>query len=104
MVRAIQHWLKAFDILNEDYSFSDLAKILFLNNRLDPFLENEGSLWLLQYHLCSKGYASINKAIFKDYFSDKASLEFSESQIPGFLRREYEHAKKNYRQDTFNRL
>ncbi|MFD2186485.1 DUF4007 family protein [Aquimarina celericrescens] len=94
MVRAIQHWLKAFDILNDDNSFGELAKVLFLDNKFDPYLENEGSLWLLQYHLCKKGYASINQIIFKDYFSDKATLEFSESQILSFLRRQYTSAKK----------
>ncbi|GLU45409.1 DUF4007 family protein [Allomuricauda sp. NBRC 101325] len=88
MVRSIQHWLRAFGMIDSDNEISELAKLLFLENRYDRFLEHEGSLWLLQYSLCHTGYASIYKSVFADYFANKASLEFSESQIVTFLNRQ----------------
>lgn len=99
MVRSILHWMKAFKVIDdENNQLGELTYILFKGLELDPYLENEGSLWLMQYFLCSTGYASIFSAIFKDYFSDKASLEFSETQIKSFLLREIE--KNNQKKVT----
>lgn len=85
MVRSIQHWLKAFNLVDEKGELTNLSKFLFIEKEFDPYLENDASLWLLQYHLCNNQYASIYKLIFCDYFSDKAVLEFSEHQISRFL-------------------
>jgi hypothetical protein len=104
MVRSILHWMKAFNIIDEEKNyFGELSKILFLKPGFDPYLENEGSLWLMQYYLCSTGYASIFQSIFRDYFSDKASLEFSESQIKSFLHREIEkNSQRSVTDKTLN--
>ena len=88
MVRSILHWLKSFGVINNNNEISEIGNLIFLGNKLDPYLENEGTLWLLQYYLCKTNYASIYKLIFSDFFSDKATLEFSESQILKFLERE----------------
>ena len=87
MVRSIHHWLRVFGMLDDNEEVSAFGKMLFLEERLDEFLENEGSLWLLQYYLCNLKYASIFKIIFNDYFSDKASLDFSEHQIMNYINR-----------------
>ncbi|SOU87641.1 DUF4007 family protein [Tenacibaculum dicentrarchi] len=87
MVRSIHHWLKAFGILNKENNLSEFANLLFVTKKLDPYLENDGSLWLLQYYLCKTNHASIFKLIFSNYFSDKATLEFSEYQIFNFINR-----------------
>jgi hypothetical protein len=87
MVRSIQHWLRAFGVLEETNDISNFGKSLFLVDKLDPYLENEGSLWLLQYFICKTRYASIYKLIFSDYFLDKATLEFTESQVIKFIKR-----------------
>ena len=88
MVRSILHWLKSFGVINNNNEISEIGNLIFLVNKLDPYLENEGTLWLLQYYLCKTNYASIYRLIFSDFFSDKATLEFSESQIIKFLERE----------------
>lgn len=88
MVRSILHWLKSFGVIDNNNEISEIGNLIFLVNKLDPYLENEGTLWLLQYYLCKTNYASIYRLIFSDYFSDKATLEFSESQILKFLERE----------------
>jgi hypothetical protein len=87
MVRSIQHWLRAFGILNKEDTLSEFVNLLFLTEKLDPYLENEGSLWLLQYYLCKTNHSSIFKIIFSSYFSDKATLEFSEYQILNYVNR-----------------
>lgn len=87
MVRSIQHWLRAFGVLDNENKVSEFANLLFLVQKLDPYLENDGSLWLLQYHLCKTNHSSIFKLIFSNYFSDKATLDFSEFQILSYVNR-----------------
>lgn len=102
MVRSIYHWLKAFGFLNNDSEISEIANLLFITEELDPYLEKEGSLWLLQYLICSNKYASIYSVIFADYFSDKATLDFTESQIISHINRELKY--KNQKAVTENTL
>lgn len=86
MVQSIQHWLKAFDLVNENHELLDFTKELFLGeNAFDSYLEDEATLWLLQYRICKTQYASIFYLVFSEYFNDKISLEFSESQIIQFI-------------------
>ncbi|MGY0391183.1 DUF4007 family protein [Bizionia sp. KMM 8389] len=87
MVRSINHWLRAFGILSKDDNVSGFANLLFLEDKLDPYLENDGSLWLLQYYLCKTNHSSIFQLIFSSYFSDKATLDFSEYQIFNYVNR-----------------
>lgn len=103
MVRSIHHWLKAFGILDKENEISEFAKLLFLTEKLDPFLENDGSLWLLQYYLCKTNHSSIFQLIFSSYFSDKATLDFSEYQILNFVNRLLvENDQKEVAEKTFN--
>jgi hypothetical protein len=87
MVRSIHHWLRAFGVLDNENKISEFAKELFLIEKLDPFLENDGSLWLLQFYLCKTNHSSIFQLVFSSYFSDKATLDFSEYQILNFVNR-----------------
>src|SRR5690349_17763962 len=66
MVTAIRHWMNAFDLLDDKDKVTALADNLFGTKGWDPYLENEGTLWLLHYHLIKKGYASIFKLIFTE--------------------------------------
>jgi len=103
MVRSIHHWLRAFGILDKENSVSEFANMLFLTEKLDPYLENDGSLWLLQYYLCKTNHSSIFQLIFSSYFSDKATLDFSEFQILNFVNRILvENDQKEVAEKTFN--
>ena len=94
MVSSINYWLKAFGLLEND-ELTPIANLLFnSNNSYDKFLEDEGSLWLLQFIVCKKEYASIYKLIFKDYFKERVSNEFSENQIVNFLKRKINDDKQ----------
>lgn len=105
MVRSIQHWLRAFGLVDEKGEITVFSKLIFIDKALDPYLENDASLWLLQYHICKSYYASLYKLIFCDYFSDKAVYEFSEYQISRFvnsslkLNNQKEIAKKTLEND-----
>ncbi|WP_282148399.1 DUF4007 family protein [Algibacter lectus] len=103
MVRSINHWLRAFGILSKDDNVSGFANLLFLEDKLDPYLENDGSLWLLQYYLCKTNHSSIFKLIFSSYFSDKATLDFSEYQIFNYVNRLLiKRGVKEVAEKTFN--
>ena len=88
MVRSINHWLRAFGLLDEENKISEFANLLFLVNKLDPYIENDGSLWLLQYYICKTHFSSIFQLIFLNFFADKATLDFSEHQILNFINRQ----------------
>jgi hypothetical protein len=103
MVRSIHHWLRAFGIINKENKINEFANLLFLAGRLDPYLENDGSLWLLQYYLCKTNHSSIFQLIFSSYFSDKATLDFSEYQILNFVNRLLtDKDQKEIAEKTFN--
>lgn len=87
MVQAIQHWLRAFGLINEERNLTEIAKSIFSKeNGFDRYLEDEGTLWLLQYLICKTEYASIYKLIFSDYITERISNEFNESQILKFIK------------------
>ena len=103
MVRSIHHWLRAFGVIDKENTISEFANLLFLAGRLDPYLENDGSLWLLQYYLCKTNHSSIFQLIFSSYFSDKATLDFSEYQILNFVNRILiDKDQKEIAEKTFN--
>lgn len=87
MVLSINYWLKSFGLL-EGEKLSFIADLIFTGpNAFDRYLEDEGTLWLLQYYICSQNYASIYHIIFRDYFRERVSNEFSETQIVNFIQR-----------------
>jgi hypothetical protein len=87
MVLSIQYWMKSFGLL-EGEKLSSIAELLFSDIKAyDKYLEDEGSLWLLQYLLCKHNYASIYQLIFSDYFRERVSNEFTENQIISFIQR-----------------
>lgn len=87
MVRSIQHWLKAFALVDENNSFTSYANDIFSDKKYDPYLENIGTLYILQYYLTSTSYSSVFDLIFRGFFEDKANSEFSEIQIISYLKR-----------------
>ncbi|WP_322969422.1 DUF4007 family protein [Faecalibacter sp. LW9] len=85
MVSSVKYWLEAFGITNEN-NLTEFSNLIFSPEvGLDPYLENEGTLWLLQYKLCQKKYASIFHLLFTEYFDDKVNYEFSEEKVIKFI-------------------
>mgnify|MGYP001567629814 CR=1 FL=1 len=75
MVTAIRYWLKAFGLLNETEKPSELARMIFSSKGWDPYLENEGTLWLLHFQLTKAGTASIFNIIFNELRKTKPEFE-----------------------------
>ncbi|MBF0598180.1 DUF4007 family protein [Faecalibacter rhinopitheci] len=85
MVSSVKYWLEAFGITNEN-NLTEFSNLIFSPEEgLDRYLENEGTLWLLQYKLCQKKYASIFQLLFTEYFDDKVNYEFSEDKVIKFI-------------------
>jgi hypothetical protein len=85
MVSSVKYWLEAFGITNEN-NLTEFSNLIFSPEvGLDRYLENEGTLWLLQYKLCENKYASIFHLLFTEYFDDKVNYEFSEDKVIKFI-------------------
>ena len=88
MVTSIDHWMKAFGIV-ESSGINQQADLIFDSNGYDPYLEDEGTLWLLHFDLCTRKYASIYSLVFKDYIIMKASNTFSIDKLLRFISRQH---------------
>lgn len=86
MVTAVRYWLRAFDLVDDDDNVKNLAKRLFDDNGWDPFLEDEGTLWLLHYLLIKKQFASIYRIIFSEL--RKYKPEFNLKHFSDYIKRE----------------
>lgn len=102
MVSSIKYWLDAFNITQEGV-LSDFANYIFDEKAgVDRYLEDEGTLWLLQFYICNSMHASIYNLIFTEYFIDKASYEFDEDKIISFINKYCD--EKNLRRISPNTL
>ena len=88
MVTSIDHWMKAFGII-DSHGINEQAELIFDSNGYDPYLEDEGTLWLLHFDLCTNKYASIYSLVFKDYITMKASNTFSIDKLLRFISRQH---------------
>ena len=92
MVRSIRFWLRAFGITDELDNLTDFAALIFGGNEeeapLDPFLEDEATLWILHYRLVSIGYASTYNLIFNEF--RKTKIEFTKNDYVNFIKMKLE--------------
>ena len=90
MVQAIRYWMRAFGLLEEKNGKefpNTLADLLFggLNGEepLDPFLEDNATLWLLHYQLIKTQQASTYWIIFNEL--RKRKIEFLSDDFIRFV-------------------
>ena len=79
MVNSIRFWLKAFGIVGEENLLNPLYERLFADEGWDPYLENEGTLYLLHYQLCAENHSSIYNILFSEL--RKIKPEFSKQHF-----------------------
>lgn len=84
MVNSIKFWMKSFDVLTENDQINPLYNHLFDNNSWDPYLENEGTLLLLHYELCSRNHSSIYNLIFQHF--RKIKPEFTRKNFVSYVK------------------
>lgn len=82
MVSAINFWLKAFGMLNQE-GVTDLAHLIFGKNGKDIYLEDIGTIWLLHYLLIRTGRASVYFLFFNEFTKEKN--EFTKEQLKNWL-------------------
>ncbi len=101
MVTSIQYWAKAFGVIDDNHSSSELASRLFSDSGWDPYLEDIGSLYLLHYSLVSTGKATIFPLAFNEFHKER--LEFTRDQLQRFLNRKCEEYEINVSAKTLER-
>ena len=86
MVSAIRYWMKAFGLADADDRPTELARWVFDDEKgFDPYLEDEGTLWLLHYHIVVNNHASIYNLIFNTY--RRLRIEFTLKDFQQYLGR-----------------
>jgi hypothetical protein len=85
MVSSIRYWMKAFDLVDDQEQPNDLAHYIFGDDGKDPYLEDEGTIWLLHYHLVTGGKATLYSLFFNEFRKER--IEFTKEQVLSFLRR-----------------
>jgi len=67
MVSSIKHWIKSFGLIDlANDQIKPIADLIFHDNGWDPYLEDEGTLWLLHYLIVTNQYSSIYSLIFNE--------------------------------------
>lgn len=84
MVNSIRYWMRAFDLLGAGDTLTEFAERMFDDDGLDPFLEDDASLWLMHYQLVRKGYATSYNLIFNEL--RKKEIEFSKEKFVRFMK------------------
>ncbi|WP_423147918.1 DUF4007 family protein [Rubrolithibacter danxiaensis] len=101
MVTAIKFWLKAFDVLGPNDQLTEFAHFLFDNEAgIDPYLEDDQSLWLLHYKLVKNNFASIYSLVFNEFRKEK--MQFTKENFQAFVLRKSEQVNPKTAGDDFD--
>lgn len=66
MVASIRYWVKSYGIADENDKINPIPSMILGDEGWDPYLEDEGTQWLLHYWLVTNNYASIYNLIFNE--------------------------------------
>lgn len=89
MVKSIEHWLRAFGLLEPtQHELKPLSSLVFSAAGYDPFLEDEGTLWLMHYQLQKTNYSSIYRMAFQDFRKSRVSFDFTNPGLYDYLIRQ----------------
>ena len=91
MVSSIRFWMKAFNLLTIADELTDFAHRLLSDDGYDPYIEDEGTLWLLHYQLVKKGFASTYSIVFNELRREK--IEFTKDNFISYIKRKSETEK-----------
>lgn len=91
MVSSIRFWMKAFNLLTPADELTDFAHKLLSDDGYDPYMEDEGTLWLLHYQLVKKGFASTYSIVFNELRREK--IEFTKDNFISYIKRKSETEK-----------
>ena len=101
MVISIRFWMRAFDLLDADDQLTEFAHQMFSDDGLDPYLEDDASLWLLHYKLVKKNHATLYNILFNEFRKEK--IEFTKEQFWNHIRYKYgEYVDAKTKQTTID--
>lgn len=100
MVSSIRYWMKAFALLSSEDKLTEMAILILDDKGYDPYLEDEGTIWLLHYHLIKNKHASTYSLIFN--FFRKEKMEFTKSNYLQFIQRLPGNHNENTLMTDFN--
>lgn len=83
MVGSIRYWLKAFG-LNKESQTKWIADYLLGAEGRDPYMEDAGTLWLLQYLLVSTGEATLYQWFFTDF--QRKKKQFKKQDVVSYVK------------------
>lgn len=87
MVNSIRFWMKAFNLLTTADELTDFAHKLLSDDGYDPYMEDEGTLWLLHYQLVKKGFASTYSIVFNELRREK--IEFTKDNFISYINHKF---------------
>ncbi|WP_324680905.1 DUF4007 family protein [Hymenobacter sp. GOD-10R] len=85
MVTSIRYWLRSFGLTDEIDVLQPIAHQILGADGLDPYLEDEATLWYLHYLLVKTGRASLYHFIFNEL--RKQGFSFSRAQLQQYVTR-----------------
>ena len=91
MVSSIRFWMKSFNLLTNTDELTDFAHKLLSDDGYDPYMEDEGTLWLLHYQLVKKGFASTYSVVFNELRRER--IEFTKDNFISHIKRKSETEK-----------
>lgn len=98
MVSSIRFWLHAFGLSVNDSPTPFAQAIFDSKTGYDPYLEDEGTLWLLHYHLVTSKIASLYHLTFLGFQREKK--DFFRNQLQTFIKRKCDATKEQ--RNAFN--
>ncbi|MDP3147809.1 MAG: DUF4007 family protein [Ignavibacteria bacterium] len=101
MVSSISYWMNSFGLAAKENRFSELADFIMGEEGVDPYLEDNASLWLLHYHLVVENLASIYSIFFNEF--RKHQIEFNKTQLTNFLKWKCEETNTTFNDNTIKR-
>jgi len=91
MVKSIQYWLKACQIVDEDMNHTEIGEAIFSDNGFDPYLEDEATIWLIHWLLVTN--SELATALYW-FFNNFHKPEFSAEEVQTSLIVFYKGKKK----------
>ncbi|RYC72194.1 DUF4007 family protein [Spirosoma sordidisoli] len=98
MVSSIRYWMKSFGLLTLTEELTPLADRLLSDDGWDPYLEDEGTLWLLHYHLVTVARASTYDLLFNELRRDR--IEFTKNNFLTSVKRKAEISRVSVNDST----
>ena len=79
MVKSIKYWLEAYQVIEEDFTLTSFGNQVFHpTNGFDKYLEDEATLWLLHWKLCTNPEKA---TMYYWFFNDFRKNTFTKNEV-----------------------